>query len=99
MSSATCSYRWPESRKQPGGAEKVFTNLPFPFVPGDTPQTERARFARHPTDTLITTPESLYLLLTSNVREMLRSVEAVIVRIANRKERNWDARWPTNWRS
>src|SRR5215469_12508802 len=46
---------------------------------GDTPPAERARFARHPTDILITTPESLYLMLTSNVREMLRSVEAVIV--------------------
>ena len=46
---------------------------------GDTPQAERARFSRHPTDILITTPESLYLLLTSNAREMLRSVEAVIV--------------------
>jgi ATP-dependent Lhr-like helicase len=46
---------------------------------GDTPQADRARFARHPTDILITTPESLYLLLTSNVREMLRSVEEVIV--------------------
>ncbi len=46
---------------------------------GDTAQTERARFARHPADILITTPESLYLMLTSNVREMLRSVEAVIV--------------------
>src|SRR5215471_7585511 len=46
---------------------------------GDTPPAERARFARHPTDILITTPESLYLMLTSNVREMLRSVEAVVV--------------------
>src|SRR5215472_11243672 len=46
---------------------------------GDTPQNERVRFARHPTDILITTPESLYLLLTANVREILRSVEAVIV--------------------
>ena len=46
---------------------------------GDTPQAERARFSRHPTDILITTPESLYLMLTSGVREMLRSVEAVIV--------------------
>ncbi|HUL33757.1 MAG TPA: DEAD/DEAH box helicase [Candidatus Eisenbacteria bacterium] len=46
---------------------------------GDTPQVVRARFARHPADILITTPESLYLMLTSNVREMLRSVEAVIV--------------------
>src|SRR6201999_1895042 len=46
---------------------------------GDTPTSERARFARHPADILITTPESLYLMLTSNVREMLRSVETVIV--------------------
>src|SRR5262249_35869725 len=42
---------------------------------GDTPSNERARFARTPTDILITTPESLYLLLTSNAREMLRSIE------------------------
>jgi ATP-dependent helicase Lhr and Lhr-like helicase len=46
---------------------------------GDTPAAERARFSRHPSDILITTPESLYLLLTSNARELLRSVEAVIV--------------------
>src|ERR1035437_6019917 len=46
---------------------------------GDTPASERARFLRHPSDILITTPESLYLLLTSNARERLRSVEAVIV--------------------
>src|ERR671935_103794 len=36
---------------------------------GDTPQSERARFQRDPADILITTPESLYLLLTSNARE------------------------------
>ena len=46
---------------------------------GDTPPVERARFLRHPSDILITTPESLYLLLTSQPRELLRSVEAVIV--------------------
>jgi ATP-dependent helicase Lhr and Lhr-like helicase len=46
---------------------------------GDTPARERARFGRTPADILITTPESLYLLLTSNARERLRSVEAVIV--------------------
>src|SRR5277367_5719138 len=46
---------------------------------GDTPPAERARFLRHPSDILITTPESLYLMLTSNARELLRSVEAVIV--------------------
>src|SRR5690348_5196546 len=35
---------------------------------GDTPAAERARFQRDPADILITTPESLYLMLTSNVR-------------------------------
>ncbi len=46
---------------------------------GDTPSRERAQFQRRPADILITTPESLYLLLTSNAREALRSVETVIV--------------------
>lgn len=46
---------------------------------GDTSAGERARFLRQPADILITTPESLYLLLTSNARESLRSVETVIV--------------------
>jgi ATP-dependent Lhr-like helicase len=46
---------------------------------GDTPQSERARFNRDPADILITTPESLYLMLTSNAREMLRGVETLII--------------------
>jgi len=46
---------------------------------GDTPASERARFQREPADILITTPESLFLLLTSNARERLRFVETVIV--------------------
>ena len=46
---------------------------------GDTPQRERARFARQPADILITTPESLYLLLTSRAADALRTVETVIV--------------------
>ncbi len=46
---------------------------------GDTPQRERARFARNPADILITTPESLYLILTSQASEALRTVETVIV--------------------
>ncbi len=46
---------------------------------GDTPQKERARFRKHPGDILITTPESLYLLLTSEAGESLRSVETVII--------------------
>jgi ATP-dependent helicase Lhr and Lhr-like helicase len=46
---------------------------------GDTSPKERARFRKHPGDILITTPESLYLLLTSEAGEALRSVETVIV--------------------
>src|SRR6202453_4695654 len=46
---------------------------------GDTSQKERARFRKHPGDILITTPESLYLLLTSEAGEALRAVETVIV--------------------
>ncbi len=46
---------------------------------GDTPQSERARFQREPADILITTPESLYLLLTSNAREALRSIDTIII--------------------
>ncbi len=46
---------------------------------GDTPQQERARFRRDPADILITTPESLYLLLTSQSAEALRTVDTVII--------------------
>ena len=46
---------------------------------GDTPQQDRARFNRDPADILITTPESLYLMLTSNAREVLRGVETMII--------------------
>ncbi len=46
---------------------------------GDTPARDRARFNRHPGEILITTPESLYLMLTSAASEQLRTVETVIV--------------------
>jgi ATP-dependent Lhr-like helicase len=46
---------------------------------GDTPSAERSRFSRKPADILITTPESIYLMLTSNARETLRSIETVII--------------------
>jgi ATP-dependent helicase Lhr and Lhr-like helicase len=46
---------------------------------GDTPQRERAAMLRKPPDILITTPESLYLLLSSRARETLGEVQAVIV--------------------
>jgi ATP-dependent Lhr-like helicase len=46
---------------------------------GDTPAEERRAFARRPPDILITTPESLFLILTSQAREALRGVETVII--------------------
>ena len=46
---------------------------------GDTPADERRRLRRQPPDILITTPESLYLMLTSAARESLASIGTVIV--------------------
>jgi len=46
---------------------------------GDTPQRERAAMRRKPPDILITTPESLYLMLSSGAREILTGVEAIIL--------------------
>ena len=46
---------------------------------GDTPADQRRDFAREPSDILITTPESLFLLLTSAARETLTNIQTVIV--------------------
>ena len=46
---------------------------------GDTSQKERREIVRHPPEVLITTPESLYLMLTSNAESILASVETVII--------------------
>jgi ATP-dependent Lhr-like helicase len=59
-------------------------DLPLPEITvgmrtGDTPADARRRFPSRPPDILITTPESLFLLLTSQAREALRQVETVIV--------------------
>ncbi|MDP9497450.1 MAG: DEAD/DEAH box helicase, partial [Actinomycetota bacterium] len=59
-------------------------DMPVPDVrvglrSGDTPADERRAFARTPPDVFITTPESLFLVLTSAARESLRGVETVIV--------------------
>ncbi len=68
------------------GITKTAERLGLPFRPletamrtGDTPASERARMQRRPPDLLITTPESLYLMVTSGAKEMLRSVDTVIV--------------------
>ena len=46
---------------------------------GDTPQKERQAMLREPPDILITTPESLFLLLTSRARDILGTVETLIL--------------------
>ena len=46
---------------------------------GDTPAAERRAFATNPADILITTPESLFLMLTSSVRTALSGVQTVII--------------------
>jgi ATP-dependent Lhr-like helicase len=46
---------------------------------GDTPQKERREVLKTPPDILITTPESLFLMLTSQARDILRGVDTVIV--------------------
>ena len=63
-------------------AERLGVPLHTPTVgvrSGDTPAKERAALRRSPPDILITTPESLYLMLTSGARETLRDVQWVIV--------------------
>ena len=59
-------------------------DLPVPDIAvgirsGDTPADERRRFNKVPPDVFITTPESLFLVLTSAARESLRGVQTVIV--------------------
>ncbi|HEV8459127.1 MAG TPA: DEAD/DEAH box helicase [Gaiellaceae bacterium] len=46
---------------------------------GDTPAKERRELVKEPPDILITTPESLYLMLTSQARDSLRGVETLII--------------------
>ncbi|MGI9605868.1 MAG: Lhr family helicase [Acidimicrobiales bacterium] len=63
-------------------AERLGHAIHIPTVgmrTGDTPADERRKLVRNPPDLLITTPESLYLMLTSAARETLRNVDAVII--------------------
>jgi ATP-dependent Lhr-like helicase len=56
-----------------------FTEPRVALRTGDTPADVRRQLAKDPPDLLITTPESLYLMLTSRVRETLAGVETVII--------------------
>lgn len=65
-------------------AEYAAAQLPVPDIStgvrsGDTTPSERRRLVSHPPDILITTPESLYLMLTSAAAEILSEVECVVV--------------------
>ena len=63
-------------------AERIGVPFQEPIVSmrtGDTSPRERQRLGRTPPDLLITTPESLYLMLTSSVRETLVNVDTVII--------------------
>ena len=75
----TCGRRSPASRWRPSGSASPVHEPTVGMRTGDTPADERRRLVRHPPDMLITTPESLYLMLTSQARETLRDVEAVII--------------------
>ncbi|WP_406515098.1 DEAD/DEAH box helicase [Streptomyces sp. NBC_00873] len=64
--------------------ESVRLGLPEPDVrvgirSGDTPPAERRSMATRPPDILITTPESLFLMLTSSAREALSGIETIIL--------------------
>ena len=63
-------------------AERLGTDVHTPTVgvrTGDTSAADRRQLVRHPPDILITTPESLFWMLTSQARETLANVEAVII--------------------
>jgi ATP-dependent Lhr-like helicase len=62
-----------EARGEPLGPLSVAVRT------GDTPASERQKLVRRPPDILITTPESLHLMLTSRARETLKAVSHVIV--------------------
>ncbi|MEO0811796.1 MAG: DEAD/DEAH box helicase, partial [Myxococcota bacterium] len=62
-----------------GVAEQTARELRVDVRTGDSSQRDRRRQRSHPADILVTTPESLFLLLSSAARETLRTVETVIV--------------------
>ncbi len=80
MTSSGTSGRPSRASRSPPSA----SGCPVPAISiasrtGDTPAEDRRQLVRHPPDILVTTPESFYLLLTSQAREILRGVEHVIV--------------------
>ena len=76
---ATCARRWSASSRRRSGCGQHVQPVAVGMRTGDTSPEERRQLARVPPDILITTPESLYLLLTSRAREGLVDVDTVIV--------------------
>lgn len=66
-------------RREAEIAGQVLPDISVALRTGDTPANERRKIMSHPPDILITTPESLYLMLTSAAREALRGVETLII--------------------
>ena len=69
-----------EERKQNPSAKSSFSELKIAIRTGDTPQNERRSMIKHPPHILITTPESLFLMLTSKSgRKILGTAQTVII--------------------
>ena len=69
-----------EERKQNPSAESTFSKLTIAIRTGDTPQKERRNMIKHPPHILITTPESLFLMLTSQSgKKILCTAQTVII--------------------
>ena len=78
-SSATCAPRWPASGTPPTGSAPRSPEIRSASGPATPRRPTGAGCQTTPPDILITTPESLFLMLTSQARESLRGVETVIV--------------------
>ena len=64
----------------PRGLARLKKCIRHGLTPGDTPEQDRHQVVKHPPQLLVTTPESLYLMLTAQRgRETLRNVKTVIV--------------------
>ena len=72
--------RSPKSRSLPGSADILMPEIRTAVRTGDTLMHERRAMLKRPPHILVTTPESLYILLTAEKsREILRDVKTVIV--------------------
>ena len=79
MSSATCGPRSPASPRPLLRLGQTPPSISVGVRSGDTSAGDRRKIVSRPPDILITTPESLFLMLTSAARDVLRHVETVIV--------------------